>query len=244
MKRQNSFYIPSSLNTNTVMDSLISNTIANGMVKNEASVNESSTNNDVVPCSKYNSPATHIINLADNADITGCDLPELFKVKEQLTRYMGGTMINFTNQCFFITNPTLQYTKIHNNIFNKSEETIMIADPCLCKAFNDLTQYIIRNTKLHSNAEGYVCIDNKCYLSLSPNLTIFDKNKNLIPYNATLWMDDQHHEIKFLIQVYGAYVYECGGQEKLKISAKIVQMQLFELGLPYKNSAILQTCLM
>ena len=60
------------------MDSLFSNTIANGMVKNEASVNESSTNNDVVPCNKYNSPATHIINLADNTDITGCDLPVLF----------------------------------------------------------------------------------------------------------------------------------------------------------------------
>jgi hypothetical protein len=203
----------------------------------------------VVPCNKSNLFATRIIDLAEQNGIAGCDLSVLFKVKEKPKSYMSGTMLNFSNQCFFITNPTLQYAKVQNNIFNKSEDTIMIADACLCKAFNDLTEYMVKNTSniistLNKHVEGYIYDDEKCYLQLSPNLAIFDKNKNPLPYSSSLWMDkDQHYEAKFLIQVYGVYVYECGGKEKMKITAKIVQMQLFELGLPFTQSDNLQTCL-
>jgi hypothetical protein len=199
----------------------------------------------VVPCNKS---IFFAIRLGEQ-NVAECDFPVIFKVKEKPKSYMSGTMLNFSNQCFFITNPTLQYAKVQNNIFNKSEDTIMIGDACLCKAFNDLTEYMVKNTTnmistLNKHVEGYIYDDEKCYLQLSPNLAIFDKNKKPLPYSSSLWMDkDQHYEAKFLIQVYGAYIYECGGKEKMKITAKIVQMQLFELGLPFAQTDNLQTCL-
>lgn len=191
---------------------------------------------------------TKFIDLAID-DIANVDLATVFKLQEKPKQHMSGTMLGFVNHCFLITQPTVRYGKVVNNTYSKTEDVIMLADDSLCKTFNYLTKHLtatMANTDSLPSPDGYYCDGHKCYLKVSPKITVFDKCRSPVPYSSQLWLHDMHHEAKFLIQLYGAYVYDLGGRLKMKISAKIVQIMLFELGQPFNatSSAMLETCLM
>lgn len=174
------------------------------------------------------------------------NLDILFKLKDHSQSYMGGKMISFSNKCFIVTRPTCQYTKVINK-FNKAEDNILLLDSDLCTTFNSLTEYMQKTVVATGvQVNGHYCEGQQCYIKLSQNIAVYDKLKNPVPYSSAIWMPELHHEAKFLIQVYGAYLYENGGRDKVKIVAKIVQMQLFDLGEPFNTTqnALVNTCLL
>jgi len=243
-KRQYSFYI---LPTNTAMHSLQLKTetsVAGSLEQDDS--NHSSTSSALAI--RNDDYGANFIDLVID-DIAKCDLATVFKFQEKPKQHMSGTMLGFVNHCFLITQPTGRYCKVVNNTYSKTEDIIMLADESVCKAFNYLTEHLTAkmvNTDSLPNPDGYYCDGHKCYLKVSPKITVFDKYRNSVPYSSQLWLNDMHYEAKFLIQLYGAYVYDLGGRLKMKISAKIVQIMLLELGKPFNasSSAMLETCLM
>lgn len=111
-------------------------------------------------------------------------------------------MFNFAYPWFIVTAPTLKYKKVLDFFFSKAD-SIMTEDEMLCKSLNFISQHVINQYAYYMpNSSGeiksYVCHD-KCYLKLSPNLTIDNHNKTLLAYSFDMWSDKKNHESEFLI---------------------------------------------
>lgn len=173
-------------------------------------------------------------------------------------RYMSGYMIHMKRTCFLSTGVTCNYSKVSEGAFNRNgEDILIIGDPKLCHAFIHIASCLTAMVQCYiphmKNVQAYQYLQDRCFVKLSPNVKLYNRNKEIVPYNsATFWSGEQHYQLKFLIQVYGAFVYNSsgstggGGGEKLKLSMKVVQIQMHELSEDFTTfyPSVLDTCLM
>lgn len=178
------------------------------------------------------------------------DFEGVFQMRDKPRTYMGGLMFSLSKPCFLLTKATNCYLKIQESDYPREEDTLLIGDGQLSRVLNDMASFMTNVVKTkHMGLVGltsFVYDVDKCYVKLSNNLRIYDSTKQPlpIPVPASFWTD-VHYEAKFLIQVYGGYVYECQGMQRLKMSTRVVQMQIFDEA-PYwtSYSGIMDICLM
>ena len=177
---------------------------------------------------RYYPANLNIIDLSTKAgaDMTEYDASTLYKFKEP-AKFNHGMMYLLREQ-WFLTTPVFTKYATFKSIFNKDENHCFISSAELASCLNHIANkaYMkLKGSYTHIKAFDYGTQSN--YLTLSKNFTVFDEDGvNISKQGFDLKSAPPNYKVKFLIKVFGIYVYEHQNSRKLKVSIKIEQMKL------------------
>ena len=175
--------------------------------------------------------------------------------KEKCEQYNNSTLYNFKNpskifhgQMFtirsnwFIQTPPIMRHSKYSSQFNKNESHCVIK----CSVLGTALNYIIVRCreKLPPPINTYRVFDygeEINFIKFGDYFHVFDASGN---DHTKIYDWTKQFEVRFLIQIFGVFAYEFGGQKRLKLMIKIQQMKINKMVEEQsEKTSIMDTCL-